>query len=469
MCSLTLYPSNWLYNAGVIGLLRVLESVRKDLVLLSDDGAIKGIENEIVDLLEKHTNVPRESPLDKLCDWHWHYVKTSFEWNYGSISDLVRDILRRAEHSTNRSQFKKQLQHKDSKSKDIQIAYEDQTIDFSYINEKIEEVWRHTFGRNSQYTVEEAISKLIEVIKPKKYAYIYRKAVGYLFSQGGFYQNLYNPNWFGDLKKFIEFFTSAKVFNSISSSTSVCGFCSQSKFKVEPVDATRMSFLFPVFSKFPNAYWQNNETLATQICSLCKFIIVHHHLALTRLSDGSEIFINAPSFQVMWYLNKFAREVLGPASSEEMRSKRNILAMSVIEYATKIQATLGVWTGMNIEVVSKRGGEIEFFSLPYEVIQLLADRRIASLLSQIGEFSVLNLVLAQDFSRLLELGYRLLRIGLKTVGEWGKSERDFVNQTLRLEKNKQHPARVADQLFQLSALIEEKRQRRETYERSCIF
>jgi CRISPR-associated protein Cst1 len=197
---------------------------------------------------------------------------------------------------------------------------------------------------------------------------------------------------------------------------------------------------------------------------LCSFLIIHHHLAFTPLSDGSEIFINAPSFKVMYYLNKFAREVFGALSAEEMRSKRNILAMSMIEYATKVQATLGVWTGMNIEVVSRRGSQIEFFSLPYEVVQLLSDRRIGNLLSQIGEFSILNRVLDQDFSRLMETGYRLLRIGLKPDRERGKSENDFVNQTLRLGKNRRDPARVADQIFQLCALIEEKRNRRKSYE-----
>lgn len=459
MSSLTLYPSNWLYNAGVIGLLRVLESAGKDVVALFNDGTIKG--NEIRPLLENTTNVPSEPPLNKLHDWHWHYVKTSFEWNYGSITDLVEDILKRARHSTNKSQLKDQLKCKN-------FRYESQEVDFKDINEKIDNVWGKTFGRNPQYAVNEAIGRLVELIETKKYSYIYRKAVGYLFSQGGFYQNLYNPGWFGDLKKFIDFFTSDKVFKPASSSTSVCGFCSESKFEVEPVDATQMSFLFPVFSQFPNAYWQNNEKAVTQICSLCKFLIIHHHLALTRLSDGSENFINAPSFQVMWYLNRFAREVFGSASSEEMRTKRNILAMSVIEYATKIQVTLGVWTGMNIEVVSRRGGEIEFFSLPYEVIQLLADRRIASLLSQIGEFQILNRVLDLDFSRLMEMGYRLLRIGLKPYKERSKSENDFVNQTLRLEKNRQDPTRVAEQIFKLCALIEEKRKRREEYDDICF-
>ncbi len=258
-----------------------------------------------------------------------------------------------------------------------------------------------------------------------------------------------------------------------------CSFCTD-RVKVRKSDATFLNQAFGNVllgseKSFCNMYWNNSAR--DYVCPKCEFILMCHHLALTRLSDGSEIFINAPSFQVMWYLNKFAREVLGSASSEEMLSKRNILAMSVIEYATKIQATLGVWTGMNIEVVSKhtfynpatkkQETKIEFFSLPYEVVQLLSDRRIASLLSQIGEFEILNRVLDQDFSRLMERGYRLLRIGLKRDGERTKSENEFVYRVLYLEKNRRNPAGVAEQIFKLCALIEEKRKRRE-YERTCF-
>jgi CRISPR-associated protein Cst1 len=253
-----------------------------------------------------------------------------------------------------------------------------------------------------------------------------------------------------------------------------CSFCT-SKIKVKKTDATFLNQAFGNIllgseKSFSNMYWSNSAS--DFICKQCEFIIMCHHLALTRLSDGSEIFINAPSFQVMYYLNKFAREVFGALSAEEMRSKRNILAMSVIEYAIKVQATLGVWTGMNIEIVSKYRvkkdnkweDKIEFFSLPYEVIQLLSDRHIAGILSRIGEFAILNRVLDQDFSHLMETGYRLLRIGLKAYGERGKSENDFINQTLRLEKNRRNPARVAEQIFQLCALIEEKQNRRKAYE-----
>lgn len=208
----------------------------------------------------------------------------------------------------------------------------------------------------------------------------------------------------------------------------------------------------------PNIHWSLNYSM--KLCHLCSYFIIHHHIAFTPLSDGSEIFIDAPSFRIMYYLNKFAREIFGTISSDELRNKRNILAMSIIEYATRIQTTLGIWTGMNIEVISRRGGKIEFFSLPYEVIQLLSDRRIAELLSRIGEFTILNYVLNQDFSRFIEIGYRLLRIGLKPFNERGESEKEFVNQLFRLGKNRQDLAYVAEQLFHLYALIEEKLKRR---------
>ncbi|MGC8767580.1 MAG: hypothetical protein ACP5QP_07805, partial [Brevinematia bacterium] len=173
-----------------------------------------------------------------------------------------------------------------------------------------------------------------------------------------------------------------------------------------------------------------------------------------------------------WYLNKFAREILGSASFKEMRTKRTLLAMSVIEYATKIQTSLGIWTGMNIEVVSKKDDQIEFFSLPYEIIQLLSDRRIASLLNQIGELEILNQVLDQDFSGLMETGYYLLRLGFNSSSKQTKLKKDKpANQKLRSEKNRrnppeiaeriferhQNPAKTAEQIFKLCALIEEKR------------
>ncbi|HWP93520.1 MAG TPA: hypothetical protein VNN20_15105 [Thermodesulfobacteriota bacterium] len=217
--------------------------------------------------------------------------------------------------------------------------------------------------------------------------------------------------------------------------------------------------------KFPNGFWNLNSSIP--ICYLCSFIIVHHHLALTTLQDNSQIFINAPSFKVMYHLNKFLGDIYTKQGAKDVRQ---ILGMSVIEYATKIQATLGEWTGMNIEVVSKyrkkvanTGNpnqdykvEIDFFSLPYEIIRILSDKEIANLLNSIGEFKVLNIVLDGKLTKLVEDAYRMLRIGLKPFNERNKSEKEFLNDYLRLSTNRSKPFLVAQKMLKLYASIEEK-------------
>ena len=111
---------------------------------------------------------------------------------------------------------------------------------------------------------------------------------------------------------------------------------------------------------------------------------------------------------------------------------------------------------MNIEVVSKYNDVIEFFSLPYEVIGILSDSRIASLLRQIGEFKVLNYVLDGRFDKILEYGERIFRISLKE--KMNKSERDFINEFLKLQKNreKENLRMLSQNLFKLYALIMDK-------------
>ncbi|CAM3268371.1 Cas8a1 family CRISPR/Cas system-associated protein [Rhodothermus bifroesti] len=363
MSKITLYPSNWLYNAGVVGLLIVLEELGEQVEkFLIDDGSV-------------HITITKD--VDQIFD------------RWANLSPRSK--------------------------KGTSLVYG----------------WKDAYYANQ---TESSIKKRINVL------------IG------------------GDTK-------GAKTRQS--SPIFSCVFCTV-KMKIKKSDATFLNQAFGNIllgseKSFSNMYWNNSAR--DFVCPKCEFILMCHHIALTQLSDSSEIFINAPSFKVMYYLNKFAREAFGATSLAEARAKREILAMSVIEYATKIQTTLGVWTGMNIEVVSRREYwidekkhvKIEFFSLPYGVIQLLADRRIASLLSQIGEFSILNLVLNQDFSRLMELGYRLLRIGLKDT-EWQESEEKFVNQNLRLDRNRKNPAKVAEQIFDLLALIEEKQKRRSTYE-----
>ena len=264
-----------------------------------------------------------------------------------------------------------------------------------------------------------------------------------------------------------------------------CCFCLQ-KMKIKKRDVVNLNQAFGNIllgseKTFVNMYWVNQPK--DFVCPQCSFIIMCHHLAFIPLSDGSKIFINAPSFNLMFNLNKFAAEIFGSFPLEKELNKRNILAMSIIEYAIKIQITLGVWAKMNIEIISltrhtnneqetislrrnrNNKQKIEFFSLPYDVVNILSDRRIASLLSEIGELKILNIILEQKFSQLSEFGYDLLRFSLVKSGERESSLKNRIMQKYnRIIKDRSSGelTKLAEKMFQLYALIEEKR-RRENY------
>ncbi|MEM4314678.1 MAG: type I-B CRISPR-associated protein Cas8b1/Cst1, partial [Thermoplasmata archaeon] len=208
----------------------------------------------------------------------------------------------------------------------------------------------------------------------------------------------------------------------------------------------RLNALLAPSRKFPNSFWNNNAT--SIVCDLCGYILVHQHLAFTPLSDGSEIFINAPSFKLMWYLNKYSSIFKAKAISEY----KEILGMSLIEMASKFYIQLGRWEKMNIEIVSKHGDKIDFFSLPAEIVNLLTNKEIASLLTQIGEFKILNMVLDGKFKDILSFAEKILRIFFKN--ERTKNEEDFINTNIKLDRNNKNLTEFSQKLFKLYALIE---------------
>ena len=172
----------------------------------------------------------------------------------------------------------------------------------------------------------------------------------------------------------------------------------------------------------------------------------------------------------MYYLNKFAREIFGSDSKEEVRSKREILGMTLIEYVVKVKSTFGIWTGMNIEIVSKYNKkvantgnytkdyktEIEFFSLPYEVVNILSDKEISTAIYNIGEFRILNLVLSQNYTRIVEDANRLLKIILKPNWFENNHEKKFLEDYFRTYKNRRRPLETINIMLKLYALIEGK-------------
>lgn len=208
-------------------------------------------------------------------------------------------------------------------------------------------------------------------------------------------------------------------------------------------------------SGMPNSFWNNKKSIGgTEICDTCSYILLNRHLSFTALNDWTRIFINAPSFKLMYELNKLINK-----SFEWSRdnSNKSLLAMTVIEYCAKTNATLGIWSGMNIEIVAVSNETIEYYSLPSNVVSLISNKRISILLSDIGEFKILNIVLNQKYNELVELAYRILKISIKE--NYNDGDRKYINETLFLKKNKASQTAqrlVANKILKLYALIEER-------------
>ncbi|MEM5820913.1 MAG: type I-B CRISPR-associated protein Cas8b1/Cst1 [Candidatus Aenigmatarchaeota archaeon] len=338
MCQkIHLYPSNWLYNAGVVGFLRVLEK----------------------------------------------------------LGERVEDFL------------------KDDGSAEI--------------------------DRNGNLTTEEIFNIWDRMTKENKY--IWGGIAGYYANQTE-----------NSIKKRIEnlirgYSTSSKKTNKIS-----CFFCgdivSISKSKASFYSQAYGNLLISSERTFKNSYWRFRST--DFVCPKCEFIVMCHHLGLTKLLDDSEIFINAPSFKLMWYLNKYSSIF----KATTIGQYKEILGMSLIEMASKFYIQLGRWEKMNIEIVSKHGNKIDFFSFPAEIVDLLTNKEIASLLTQIGEFKILNMVIDGKFKDILSFAEKVMRITLKKSDERTENEKDFIRENIKLERNKKNLTEFSQKLFKLYALIE---------------
>ncbi|MGB9857913.1 MAG: type I-B CRISPR-associated protein Cas8b1/Cst1 [Dictyoglomaceae bacterium] len=402
--SIRLYPGNWLYNAGVIGFLEVITYGEGNNVVeewLKNDGSVE-IEKRVFDFKRLGN---REVPF---CLYYY--------------------------------------------------------VEFLTKDEDIENWRKRTDKKNISY--EEKYKQIAEEFGDVLWGYKYVRAMNKLFYSDMPYQNLFQKGDWSEnsLSNFIN-----KIPESILKPGRICGICNNfysssfpylSEKTVKRIEKFSEMYVHKLnigssLAEFPNSFWNNSQSL--NVCPLCAYLIIHHHIALTSLSDKSEIFVNAPSFKVMWYLNRYMREVYG---KEKIGRVRELLGISIIEMALRLNIQLGKWTMMNIEVVSKYkegdNDKIDFFNLPYEAVLLLSDRDIASLLNEIGELNILDLILDGKYKEILDLAERLFKIGLKHKEDRGKQENEFINNKVKLTKNRENLISYSQKLFKLYALIEEK-------------
>jgi CRISPR-associated protein Cst1 len=359
--AIKIYPSNWLYNAGVIGFFKTVahscgESVVENWLL--SDGTVK-IDKKIFENVKLYNK-----ELPKCLKYYTEY--------------LVND-----------SDAKEWLSKTDKQGKNYKEKYKDNK----------EQLGLGDFG------------------------YKFIQAGNKLFASKTPYQNLVQLREWNSLE-FATFIGKLRDYPKIKSEVA-CALCGNNKvLKANPdsklesrlfiFQEPHMRLLAPSTGEFPNAFWNLNDSFS--ICPLCAYLIIHHHIPFENAkTQGGQIFINAPSFKVMWHLNKYASQILSRRNNYQLRE---ILGISFMELSQKVFTTLGAWSMMNIEMVVKgynratKQTEIDYYSLPYETSRLLLNKGIASLISQTKEDFILEIVLKGNFDSLLILNQKILRYAM---------------------------------------------------------
>jgi len=349
-----LFPASWLYNAGVIGFLRVLAygmGEEKIESWLKDDGTV-----------EVDRGVFRKELGGQKLPICMKYL----------VEFLVKDEDLEA--------WKEKKDNKGKKNKDKYADFAKDMGDFGY--------------------------KFI-------------RAGNKLFASQTPYQNLVQ---FKEWQKF-EF---AKLiaglenykFNCSDISCSLCGNRAvkrpHPKSKLENrlfvFQEPHLRILAPSKGEFPNSFWNLNTSF--YLCPFCVYLLIHHHIPFIKTQHGDifiDIFINAPSFKIMWYLNKLAKEFLQRGKEFTLRE---ILGTSLMELTQRIYLTLGVWSLMQIEMVitKTKNTEVAYYSLPFNTARILLNRNVANLVSATQEPYILQCVLNEDFEALLFLSHCILGV-----------------------------------------------------------
>ncbi len=376
--TLTLYPGHWLYNAGVIGFLRVLEGAGLKVESLLKEDCVVVDSGHVQQAFAKFIKLVVDPDSGEYKEWKQ-------KWENETIN------LERSRNEKDRRKAQKRR---------------------SQLN---------NFGKWVNW---------LRINEP----HILLRFFGKMFGSRTPFQNLVQSGEYDEFLNLVQNILQRVSHQYTMNKNMCCVLCGN--FFDEPLTKlevrvtrfqdphTRDIPLGPSYGESPNTFWNMDSSIC--ICYACVYFMLftppRFNLAWINFSKIEQIFINAPSFQVMWHLNKYAEVI------EKNSSAREILGLSLIEATIKEQLTLHRWTAHNVEVVVKKGDKIDFVSVPGEVVQILNNYDVAKLFKKISELSILKLVLDQKWDRLMEVGYRLIRITGKE--NYSNSEKDYIREWL---------------------------------------
>jgi CRISPR-associated protein Cst1 len=243
---LILYPSNWIYNASVIGLLKVLDWINK---------VLEWIHNvSIIGLLKFPDSI------------------------HNAIFIKLREVLKACKISFN---INKTVSIDKSS---IKSAYKGI---FNYHQQKLKENF-YIWGKNNRYP------NYIQYPQKDFFEKYYIPSLEKISKS-----NTKKCSWCSG------YFITQNILDNLKGKFK--GKFDQFIDQREKFQAIHFSALGARITKTPNFFWNSNYSIP--ICHLCSFLIIFNHLAFIKTEEG-EIFINAPDFELIWDLNQFVENIL---------------------------------------------------------------------------------------------------------------------------------------------------------------
>lgn len=358
-----LYPSNWLYNAGVIGLLRVMDfAKKKNVFIFQDDGSVE-IEMSCLDNFEL---------------FYFEYVSKLYliqRFSIKELSNFIHEYVSKMGEESNNEMVKIEAKVKeigsDIKNKVLNISSSDKWHEFIKeideikiaLQKNIEEIKNKLESTKIDNGQREKLLKIVDNIY--KNFDNFRQSISEFKAQadflGSFYFNkgvIANPK--GKSLKRPEDFRKKYLDTIIKANhgENLCILCGRSSSEEDFSELVEGDFSIlgisrSGFSNFYNFFLENGYSY-NQKCSLCQLILLCAFAGfnlkpypLRELDQTDYIFVNYPSFEESFLVNNKIQEEFKNFQFGIFTEKPNTYLKS-LELITEVAKKKEIWLLENI-------------------------------------------------------------------------------------------------------------------------
>lgn len=354
---ITLYPSNWLYNAGVLGLLRILEFAKMDNSFkFKMDGSV-----EI-----------GKSALDNFEIYYFEYVTKIYLMQRISLRELI-NFIRKNFESKETGKEENEIKKTEIKVKEIEDEIRRKILSINanekwdvFINEidtirkelkekireEIEGVFKDKINRKKIEKINDRVCRVFEGIENFKAQGNFLQA--FYFNKG----SLANPS--DKIQARPENFRKKYLdpITKIKNGDNLCIFCGKNYSeedisKLTEEDFSVLGVSSSSFANFYNYYVQDGLSYNRK-CSLCQLILLCAFAGfnlkpfqIRELDETEYIFVNYPSFKEAYYVNNRLQEEFKNYQFGIFTEKLNTYLKS-LEYILEIAENKTRWLLENI-------------------------------------------------------------------------------------------------------------------------